>query len=132
MSLLNHPGPRPPLRLGQSVHVNAHAAWLPATIVSVAHTAVRVELHATAPITRTVARWVVQPADGFRLQPPHGLRPGDQVVDAAGTTRIVAAPPWQGGDGWWVIAYTTGEQATVPAGAILRLRDTTTAAVRRP
>ena len=30
--------PRPDLFPGQAVHVNARAAWLPATVISVAHT----------------------------------------------------------------------------------------------
>jgi hypothetical protein len=127
MSLRNQPGPaaapRLPLQLGQSVHVNAHAAWLPATVVSIAHTAIGIHLHTATPITRTVAPWVVQPADGYRLERAHRLHRGDQVADAAGTVRTIAAPPWQGSDRWWVIAYTNGEQSTLPAGAILRLLD---------
>jgi hypothetical protein len=119
--------PRPQLRLGQSVHVNAHAAWLPATVVSIAHTAIGINLQTVTPVTRTVAPWVVQPAEGLRLEPVHRLRHGDQVVDAAGNSSTVAAPPWQGRDGWWVITYTNGVQAILPAGAILRLRDDTPA-----
>jgi hypothetical protein len=125
MTLLNQPPatPRPALQLGQSVHVNAHAAWLPATVVSIAHAAIGVNLHTPTPITRSVAPWVVQPADGYRLAPAHRVRHGDQVVDAAGTIRTVVGAPWQGGDGWWVIAYSDGDQATLPASAILRLLD---------
>jgi hypothetical protein len=118
--------PRPELRPGQAVHVNARAAWLPATVVSVAHTAIGVTLSPPTggPLTRTVAPWVVQPAEGFRLEPVHRLRIGDEVVAADGAIYTVAAT-WQGRDGWWLIIYATGESAAVPASAVLRLVDPT-------
>ena len=118
---------RPELRPGQAVHVNARAAWLPATVVSVAHTAVGVTLYPPTggPRIRTVAPWVVQPAEGFRLEPVHRLRIGDEVVVADGTISTVVAAPWQGRDGWWLITFEVGEPAIVPAGAVLRLVDPT-------
>jgi hypothetical protein len=117
--------PRPCLTVGQAVHVNAHAAWLPATVVSIAHTAVAITLHTqTATRTRTVAPWVIRPADGHRLEPVHRLRHGDEVVAADGTTHTIAAVAWQGADGWWVITYASGQRAALPAGAVLRLIDT--------
>jgi hypothetical protein len=121
--------PRPDLFPGQAVHVNAHAAWLPATVISVAHTSVGISLFSTEAgvLTRAVAPWVVQPADGHRLEPVHNLRHGDDVVAADGTIHTVAAAPWQGRDGWWVLTYTDGERVTLPAGAVLRLTDPTPA-----
>ncbi|HZN72069.1 MAG TPA: hypothetical protein VFC00_10380 [Micromonosporaceae bacterium] len=119
---------RPCLHLGQAVHVNAHAAWLPATVVSIAHTAVGVSLAATAGSrTRTVAPWVVQPADGHRLAPVSQLRHGDEVVAADSTTHTVAGTPWQGRDGWWVLTYAGGERVSLPPAAVLRLTDLTPA-----
>ena len=118
--------PRPDLRPGQAVHVNAHAAWLPATVISIAHTAVGISLTTTAGSrTRTVAPWVVQPADGHRLAPVHQLRHGDQVVAADGTIHPVDGPPWQGRDGWWVLTYASGERVSLPPAAVLRLTDPT-------
>jgi hypothetical protein len=129
LSMTVHPfAPSPcrsPLRPGQPVHVNAHAAWLPATVVSVAHTAIQISLRtATAGVmTRSVAPWVVQPADGRRLAPAGGLRPGDQVVAADSSVHTVAGIPWQSRDGWWVVTYTSGELATLPPTAVLRIVD---------
>jgi hypothetical protein len=117
--------PRPDLHPGQAVHVNAHAAWLPATVICVAHTAIGISLPSAAngPLTRTVAPWVVQPADGYRLEPVGNLRHGDELVAADGTIHTVAGTPWPGRDGWWVLTYADGERVTLPAGAVLRLTD---------
>lgn len=121
--------PRPDLYPGQAVHVNAHAAWLPATVISVAHTAVGISLSSptAGTLARTVAPWVVQPADGFRLEAVQNLRHGDEVVAANGTIHTVAGAPWPGRDGWWVLTYSDGERVTLPAGAVLRLSDSTPA-----
>jgi hypothetical protein len=121
--------PRPDLFPGQAVHINAHAAWLPATVISVAYRAIGVTLSsATAgTLTRTVAPWVVQPADGYRLEAVHRLRHGDEVVAADGTIHTVAGTPWLGRDGWWVLSYAHGERVALPAGAVLRLKDPTPA-----
>jgi len=130
--------PRPALWVGQAVHVNAHAAWLPATVVSVDHAAVAISLRSsTGVLTRSVAAWVVQPADGYRLEPVHRLRHGDEIVAADGSIHTLAGPPWQSRDGWWLLTYTTGNRASLPAGAVLRLTDPTPAvtvngAVLRP
>jgi hypothetical protein len=118
--------PRPDLRPGQAVHVNAHAAWLPATIVSIAHTGVGISLATTAGTrTRTVAPWVIQPADGHRLAPVYQLRHGDEIVAADGAVHTVDGPPWQGRDGWWVLSYAGGERVSLPPAAVLRLTDPT-------
>jgi hypothetical protein len=119
--------PRPTFHLGQAVHVNAHAAWLPARVISVAHTGIGVSLSlpTAGPLSRTVAPWVVQPADGYRLEPIHRLRVDDEIVAADSTVRRVAAAPWQGRDSWWVITYASGESTTLPAFAVLRLVDPT-------
>src|SRR5690349_14706964 len=83
--------PRPTLTVGQAVHVNAHAAWLSATVVSIAHTGVAISFRgAFTNVTRTVAPWVIRPAAGHRLQPVHRLRHGDEVVAADGTTHTIA------------------------------------------
>jgi hypothetical protein len=94
--------PRPGLYPGQAVHVNAHSAWLPATVICVAHTAVGISLATptAGTLTRTVAPWVVQPAAGHRLAPVHQLRHGDEVVAADGSVHTLAGFPWQGRDGW--------------------------------
>jgi len=118
--------PRPDLCLGQAVHINAHAAWLPATVVSIAHTGVGISLACTdGTRTRTVAPWVVQPADGHRLAPVHQLRHGDEVVAADGSVHTVDGPPWQGRDSWWVLSYAGGERVSLPPAAVLRLTDPT-------
>jgi hypothetical protein len=118
---------RPDLFRGQAVHVNARAAWLPATVAFVDVRAIGITLaSATAgTLTRTVAPWIVQPADGYRLQPVHRLCHGDEVVAADGTTQTVAGTPWQGRDGWWVLSYGNGARAALPASAVLRLTDPT-------
>ncbi|QGN48002.1 hypothetical protein GKC29_14880 [Micromonospora sp. WMMC415] len=114
------------LHLGQAVHVNARTVWLLATVTSITHTRIGVaygaQLHASSPLADAVAPWVVRPADGVRLQAVHELRAGDDVVAFDGTTLTIAAV-WQGRDGWWVIDYITGERASVPPNAILRLTD---------
>jgi hypothetical protein len=112
------------LRLGQAVHVNAHATWLPATVTSIAHTSVGVAYDAEFPhpFAGRVAPWVVRPADGIRLQHVHALRAGDEVVAFDGAIHTIAHV-WQGRDRWWVIDYTSGEHAVVPPQAILRLTD---------
>jgi hypothetical protein len=114
------------LHLGQTVHVNTRAAWLPATITSIAHTSIGVTYHATlaSPLGDAAAPWVVRPADGIRLQPVHALCAGDDVVAFDGTVHTVASV-WQARDGWFVVGYINGEHATLPPGAILRLTDPT-------
>jgi len=69
------------LHIGQAVHVNARSAWLPATIVSIAHGRVGVAYHTDLPLplARSVAPWVIRPAAGTRLQPVDRLRHGDEV-----------------------------------------------------
>jgi len=131
--MTNHPPARRlsrlDLHLGQTVHVNAHAAWLAAIVISITHTAVGISL-ATAAAgtrTRTVAPWVVQPADRHRLAPVHQPRGGDEVVAADGTIHAIAAAPWQGRDGWWVLTYSGGERVSLPPAAVLRLTDPTAA-----
>lgn len=116
------------LHLGQAVHVNARAAWLPATVTSITHTrigvAYRPEPQPRSPLADAVVPWVVRPADGVRLQAVHELAAGDDVVAFDGTT-VTIAGVWQGRDRWWFISYTNGERATVPANAVLRLTDPT-------
>jgi hypothetical protein len=113
--------PRPALSPGQRVLVNLHAAaWIPGTVVSVAHRAIGIDLatsHGT--LRRHVRPWLVVPAGALR--PVNEIRPGDQIADADGTPRTVATDPWFGPDGTWVITYTTGERAAVPPGTVLRL-----------
>ncbi|PWU52439.1 hypothetical protein DLJ47_18865 [Micromonospora sp. S4605] len=116
------------LHLGQAVHVNARSTWLPATVISITHTRIGVaygaQLQASSPLADAVAPWVVRPADGVRLQAVHELRVGDDVVAFDATTLTIAAV-WQGRDRWWVVDYTNGERASLPANAILRLTDPT-------
>jgi hypothetical protein len=122
--------PSADLHLGQAVHVNARAAWLPATVTSITHTRIGVaylaHLQPSSALADAVAPWVVRPADGVRLQFVHELRVGDDVVAFDGTALTITGV-WQARDGWWVISYTNGERATVPPNAILRLTDSTPA-----
>jgi len=115
------------LRIGQPVHVNARTAWLPAVVTSIARTAVGVELRACGetPLTGVVPPWVIRPADGVRLAPVQRVSCGDKVVTFDGATHTVAAPAWQGRDGWWFVTFTDGQRACLPAGAVLRLVDDT-------
>jgi hypothetical protein len=63
--------PGPWLRPGQVVHVNAHAAWLPARVISVAHTTIGVSVATptAATLTRTVAPWLVPTPCRWRRWP---------------------------------------------------------------
>ncbi|MGC4750458.1 hypothetical protein ACLQ28_33040 [Micromonospora sp. DT201] len=116
------------LHVGQAVHVNARAAWLPATITSLAPARVGVDYRIPAPPgrrhTEAVAAWRVRPADGVRLRPVRELRAGDDVLAFDGTTRTVAAI-WPRRDRWWVISHADGARAVVPPTAVLRLTDPT-------
>ncbi|MGI5213308.1 hypothetical protein [Plantactinospora sp. CA-290183] len=116
------------LHPGQAVHVNVRTVWLPATVTSITHSCIGVDYDthfwASGPLASSVAPWVVRPADGLRLQPVHAVRVDDDVV-AFDSTPLTVAGAWQGRDRWWVIDYTTGERATVPPNAILRLVDPT-------
>jgi hypothetical protein len=120
--------PRPLLRPGQPVHVNAHAAWLPATVATVTHARIGIRVPTAAgTLARTVAPWVVHPADGHRLAAVDQLRHGDEVAAADGRVHTVVGVPWQGRDGWWVLTYGSGETAALPPAAVLRLVDATPA-----
>jgi hypothetical protein len=114
------------LRVGQAVHLNARAGWLPATITSLAPTAVGVNVHVAGqpPRHRLVDPWVLRPADGARLEPVHRLRYADPVLDYHATVHTVETV-WQARGGWWIVGYTDGTQAVLPASAILRLFDDT-------
>jgi hypothetical protein len=111
------------LRLGQQVHVNARASWLPATVTSIAPVRVGVRYHIATALTPLVAPWLIRPAAGIRLQPVHQLAAGDQVVAYDGAIQVVTGPPWQCRDGWWVLTYNNGESAVLPPSAVLRLTD---------
>ncbi|MGI5185492.1 hypothetical protein ACQEVZ_55540 [Dactylosporangium sp. CA-152071] len=115
------------LRIGQPVHVNSRTAWLPAVVTSIARTAVGVELRTPGetPLTGVVPPWVIRPADGVRLLPVQRASSGDQVFKFDGTTQTVAAPAWEGRDGWWFVTFTDGHRACLPAGTVLRLVDDT-------
>ncbi|RQX16707.1 hypothetical protein DDE19_14110 [Micromonospora ureilytica] len=116
------------LHVGQAVHVNAHAAWLPATVTSLAAARVVVDYRITVPAgrrrTEVVPPWRVRPADGVCLRPVRDLRAGDDVLAFDGTTRTVAAI-WPRRDRWWVISHADGARAVVPPTAVLRLTDPT-------
>ena len=126
--------PAPPpghrLRVGQAVHVNAHASWLAATVTFVTATRVGVTCPTSAPpgpaapLVAAVAPWVVRPADGVRLLPVRHLRSGDELVAFDGTAHTITAVA-RHRTGWWVITYATGDQAAVPPTAVLRLTDPT-------
>ncbi|GIF69353.1 hypothetical protein Ais01nite_73880 [Asanoa ishikariensis] len=120
--------PRPALHLGQAVHVNARTAWLPATVISIAHTRIGIayaaELPVSIPLADAVVPWVVRPADGVRLRPVHALCSGDDLVAADGST-VTVATAWQGRDRWWVISFIDGQRAVVPPNTIVRLTDPT-------
>jgi len=90
----------PELRPGQAVHVNARAAWLPATVTSIAHTRIGVTYHirTTHPLSDAVAPWVVRPADGIRLCAVYAVRAGDEIVAFDGTVHTVTNT-WRSRDG---------------------------------
>jgi hypothetical protein len=116
------------LHVGQTVHVNVRAAWVPATVTSITRTRIGVAYLAypqpASALATAVAPWVVRPADGVRLQAVRKLRVGDDVVAFDGT-QLAVDYVWQGRNGWWAIDYTNGERAAVPPMAILRLSDPT-------
>jgi len=115
------------LRIGQPVHVNHRASWLPATVTFVAARQVGVtyQTDGRSPFADTVLPWAVRPADGAALRPARRVAAGDQVIFGA-STRTVAAPPWKGRDGWLVVHFTDGGQpALVHPAAMLRLVDDT-------
>ncbi|MEH1166432.1 hypothetical protein V6V47_13690 [Micromonospora sp. CPCC 205539] len=116
------------LHVGQAVHVNARATWLPATVTSLAPARVGVDYRLAPAAGRrrvdVVAPWVVRPADGVRLRPVRELRSGDDVLAFDGTTRTVAAVRPRR-DYWWVISHADGAHVVVPPSAVLRLTDPT-------
>ncbi|WP_410814846.1 hypothetical protein [Micromonospora sp. 067-2] len=116
------------LHVGQAVHVNARAAWLPATVTSLTLARVGVDYRISPPPgsrrAELVAPWAVRPADGVCLRPVRELRAGDDVLAFDGTTRTVAAV-WPRRDRWWVISHADGAHAVVSPTAVLRLTDPT-------
>jgi hypothetical protein len=128
MSLLTTtPMPHQLLRLGQPVHVNVRATWLPAVVTSLAPGRVGVNYQAPQQVgLGTVATpWTVRPAAGYRLVEVRKLAAGDQIVAADGTIFAVAAPPWRGRSGAWLIEYTNGSRAVLAPTAVLRVVDPT-------
>jgi hypothetical protein len=111
------------LAIGQTVHVNAHHRWLPATVHAVTRTAVTVAPQHDPTRRAVVAPWVIRPADGARLTSPARLRCGDQLLTFDGRAHDIATV-WRGRNGWWLITYTTGETTTVAPGAVVRIVDT--------
>lgn len=121
--------PHQMLRIGQPVHVNLRASWLPATVTCLTPREVGVAYQTAGPValTDTVVPWAVRPADGAVLRPARRVIAGDEVIFGNGT-RTVAAPPWKGRDGWLVVHFTDGGQpALILPGAVLRLVDRTAA-----
>ena len=126
-AMTNTVAPHQLLRIGQPVHVNRRASWLPATVTSLTPREVGVayQTGGPVPLTETVLPWAVRPADGALLCPAHRVAAGDEVIFGS-STRTVAAPPWKGRDGWLVLHFTDGGQpALVLPGAVLRLVDRT-------
>lgn len=114
------------LHIGQPVHVNHRASWLPATVTSLAPRQIGVAFHSTGParLADSVRPWNVRPADGALLRAARCLATGDEVI-FGNSTRTVAAPPCKGRDGWLLIPFTEGLPALVLPGAVLRLVDRT-------
>lgn len=115
-----------PLRVDQDVHVNVRAAWLAATVTSIARTRIGVAFHPMpgVPLGGAVAPWAVRAAAGIRLRPVQSLRAGDEVVAADGAVHVVAAA-WPGRSGWWFVGYRTGDRGALPGSAVLRLVEPT-------
>ena len=120
------PSVLPRLHLGQAVHVNVRAAWLPATVRAIAAGRVAVIFETDLPtlLSGEFAPWTVRPADGLQLRPVKQLRAGEKVVAYDGTPHPVGAA-WPRRDGYWTIPFADGRVGTVPAGAILRVTDPT-------
>ena len=72
------------LRIGQPVHVNHHASWLPATVTCLTPREVGVSYQAgypiggPAPLADTVLPWAVRPAEGALLRPARLVTAGDE------------------------------------------------------
>jgi hypothetical protein len=119
--------PHQMLRIGQPVHVNHRASWLPATVTFVATRQVGVAYQNGVPasLADTVLPWAVRAADGAQLRPARRIVAGDQIIFGS-TVRTVAVPPWKGRDGWLVLHFTDDTQpALIHPGAVLRLVDDT-------
>ena len=121
---MRHPfptSPLPQLHVGQPVHVNTHCGWLDATVTAVAHRRIHVDYQASAPAgySAAVPAHLVWPAEGITLRPVTALAAGDRIADGDGWCTVAAT--WHNRDGWVVIYYTTGAQATIPAHTVLRL-----------
>lgn len=114
------------LHVGQTVHVNVRAAWLAAEVTSITHTRIAVTYHAGPRVLLAdrVPAWLVRAAHGIRLQPVQKVCSGDDLVASDGTLHPLAGA-WPAPGHRWVIGYTSGTQVTVPAHAILRLKDHT-------
>jgi hypothetical protein len=121
------PFAQPQLRLGEPVHVNVHATWLPAVVTSLAPGRVGVDYQTSQPIGLgpVTTPWTVRPAAGYRLVQVRKLAAGDRIVAADGTVFTVAAPPWRGRSGVWLVEYTNGSRAVLAATAVLRVADPT-------
>jgi hypothetical protein len=113
--------PRPRLLPGQPVYVNTHAAaWMPGTVVSVAHQAVGIDLATSqGPLRRRVRPWLVVPVAALRRVGE--IRAGDQIAASDGTPRTVTAAHRPDGGGWWVLTFDDGQSTAVPEGTLLRL-----------
>lgn len=127
MTMPTRPFTAPPLRLGQPVHVNVHSTWLPAVVTWLAPGRVGVDYHTSRPLGLgpVTSPWTVRPAAGYRLVQVRKLVAGDEIVAADGTVFTVAAPPWRGRSGAWLVEYTNGSRAVLAATAVLRVIDPT-------
>jgi len=118
---------QPPLRPGQPVHVNVHATWLPAVVTWLAPGRIGVDYQTSQPLPLgpVTSPWTVRPAAGYQLVQVRKLAAGDQIAAADGTMFTVAAPPWRGRSGAWLVEYTNGSRAVLAATAVLRVVDPT-------
>ncbi|MBI1758146.1 MAG: hypothetical protein HYR62_02810 [Actinobacteria bacterium] len=117
------------LRVGQPVHVNTHATWLPGVVTFLAGTRIGVRTQPPAghmPFSGVVAPWVVRPARGASLRPVAHLRGGDVVLAHDGTTHTIATLRPATFGGRWLLTYTSGHRVSLPATAVLRLTQATT------
>ena len=113
------------LSLGLQVHVNLGAIWIEAEVTSITHTRIGVAYRRDPDLrlSNRVAPSHVRPAEGVCLRPVQDLCHGEDLVAFDGTLLTIDTT-WPVGHRWG-ISYLNGARTSVPARAVLRLREQT-------